>query len=129
MVRVRAARCHRCTPSRGRNGRALRGRQNRRGVTGKIQAGGQSVTEMWRSNMADDLITTETILAQNAEVIRALGKRVVGDIVEIGRRLSESKKVCGHGRWLPWLDREFGWSEQTARNYMALHELVGKSPT
>jgi hypothetical protein len=33
------------------------------------------------------LVLTETILAQNAEVIRALGKRVIGDIIEIGRRL------------------------------------------
>jgi hypothetical protein len=75
-----------------------------------------------------DLIPAETILAQNAEVIRALGKRVVGDIIEIGRRLTESKQICGHGNWLPWLDREFGWGESTAQRSMQMHALVGKSP-
>ena len=25
-----------------------------------------------------------------------------------------------HGEWLPWLDREFGWSEDTAQNYMRI---------
>jgi hypothetical protein len=71
----------------------------------------------------NNLIPTETILAQNAEVIRALGKRVVGDIIEIGRRLSESKKLCGHGNWLPWLNREFGWGDDTALRFMQVSEL------
>jgi Protein of unknown function (DUF3102)/ParB-like nuclease domain len=65
-----------------------------------------------------------TILAQNAEVIRALGKRVVGDIIEIGRRLSECKELCGHGNWLPWLKREFGWGDDTALNYMRCADLA-----
>jgi hypothetical protein len=67
-------------------------------------------------------------LAEHAAVIRALGKRVVGDIVEIGRRLTVAKDIAGHGNWLPWLDREFGWAEQTARNFMQVHTLSGKSP-
>jgi hypothetical protein len=40
---------------------------------------------------------TKTILAQNAETIRALGKRVIGDIIEIGRLLTEAKQIVGHG--------------------------------
>jgi hypothetical protein len=39
---------------------------------------------------------------------------VIGDIIEIGRLLTEVKKIAGHGNWLPWLDREFGWSDSTA---------------
>jgi hypothetical protein len=70
------------------------------------------------------LVTTETILAQNAEVIRALGKRVIADVIEIGRRLSESKALCGHGNWLPWLEREFGWGDDTALNFMRCHQLA-----
>jgi Protein of unknown function (DUF3102) len=73
--------------------------------------------------------TTETILAEHAAVIRARGKRVIGDIIEIGRRLTEAKKIAGHGNWLPWLKREFGWAEQTARNYMQVHDWALKSPT
>lgn len=66
-------------------------------------------------------------LAEHAAVIRALGKRVVGDVIEIGRRLVECKDRVGHGGWLPWLDREFAWSDETARKYMRVYELAGKS--
>jgi Protein of unknown function (DUF3102) len=69
----------------------------------------------------------ETILAENAKVIRTLGKRAIGDVIEIGRRLTESKKLCGHGNWLPWLEREFGWEDRTALNFMQVHAMVGKS--
>ena len=54
------------------------------------------------------------ILAEHAAEIRRLGKRVVADVVEIGRHLSECKAICGHGNWLPWLEREFGWTDDTA---------------
>jgi hypothetical protein len=40
-------------------------------------------------------------LAEHADAIRALGKRVVHDVIEIGRRLTDCKKLCGHGNWLP----------------------------
>jgi hypothetical protein len=72
----------------------------------------------------NDLFQTVTTLAQNAEVIRALGKRVIADVIEIGRRLSESKQLCGHGNWLPWLEREFGWTDDTALNYMRCADLA-----
>jgi hypothetical protein len=29
-----------------------------------------------------------------------------------------------HGQWLPWLNREFQWSERTARNFVAAYELA-----
>ena len=47
-------------------------------------------------------------LAEHVTAIRQLGKRVVADVAEIGRRLFECKRICGHGNWLPWLEREFG---------------------
>jgi hypothetical protein len=56
-------------------------------------------------------------------VIRALGKRVVGDIIEIGRRLTDAKKIAGHGNWLPWLEREFGWTDKTAENFINVYKL------
>ena len=69
----------------------------------------------------------EKILAENAEEIRRLGKRVVDDVIEIGRRLTEMKDICGHGRWLPWLHREFGWTDRQARNFMRVYDLSRKS--
>jgi hypothetical protein len=65
-------------------------------------------------------------LAEHAAAIRALGKRVVGDVIEIGRRLADCKARVGHGGWLPWLHREFGWDERTAQRYVSIHEMAGK---
>jgi hypothetical protein len=67
------------------------------------------------------------VLIEHAEAIRNLGKRVIKDVIEIGRRLAAAKELCGHGNWLPWLDREFGWEETTARRFMSVYELAGKS--
>jgi DUF3102 family protein len=69
----------------------------------------------------------EIILAQNADAIRVLGKRVIGDIIEIGRLLTEAKQIAGHGNWLPWLEREFGWTDRTAENFINVHKLAAKS--
>jgi hypothetical protein len=57
-------------------------------------------------------------LAEQAEAIRALGRNVVRDILEIGARLREVRKALYHGEWEKWLDVEFGWSSRTARRYM-----------
>jgi Protein of unknown function (DUF3102) len=69
------------------------------------------------------------ILAEHAAEIRRLGKQTVENVVEIGRRLVEAKEIAGHGNWLPWLDREFGWSPSTAENYINLFKLSAKFPT
>ena len=81
-----------------------------------------AVTPHTRAAVADPF------LAAKAAAIRALGKRVVRDVIEIGLHLTEAKAACRHGEWLPWLEREFAWKEQTARNFMAAYALVGKSP-
>jgi hypothetical protein len=69
----------------------------------------------------------ERVLAENAEEIRKLGKRAGADVIEIGRRLTETKKICGHGNWLPWLQREFGWTDRHALKCMQVYELSLKS--
>jgi Protein of unknown function (DUF3102) len=60
---------------------------------------------------------------------QALGKRAVADIIEIGRRLIEAKAIAGHGGWELWLEREFGWGDTTARNFMNVAHLMSKSAT
>jgi ParB-like chromosome segregation protein Spo0J len=80
------------------------------------------VAETTVSSPAD--LSVEIALAEHAAVIRALGKRVIGDVIEMGRRLSDAKKIACHGGWLPWLDREFGWSDDTARKLMQVSELA-----
>jgi hypothetical protein len=71
----------------------------------------------------------EVALAEHAAVIRVLGKRVVRDVIEIGQRLVQCKEIAGHGGWLPWLEREFEWSEDTAERYMAVAKLGEKFRT
>src|SRR5215467_13503335 len=66
-------------------------------------------------------------LDQHVAEIRRLGKRVRGDILEIGRRLVECKKLVGRGNWLSWLEKQFGWDERTAQRFMSVHEFAGKS--
>jgi len=66
-------------------------------------------------------------LADTAERIRALGRHVITDVIEIGRLLTECKARCGHGNWLPWLEREFGWTDKTAERFMSVSRLAGKS--
>lgn len=66
---------------------------------------------------------TEIALAAHAAVIKALGKRVIGDVIEIGARLTECKRIAGHGNWLPWLEQEFGWTEMTATRYINVYEM------
>jgi hypothetical protein len=66
------------------------------------------------------------VLAGNASKIRNLGKRLTENIVEIGRLLSECKTILGHGNWLPWIEREFGWTDRTAERFMQVYRLSGK---
>lgn len=67
--------------------------------------------------------TRDRFLADQADAIRRLGKQTVDSIIEIGHRLTQCHKALDHGRWLPWLEREFGWGEDTARRYMRVYEL------
>jgi hypothetical protein len=74
------------------------------------------------TEIVPDAAAIEIVLVEHAALIRALGKRVIGDIIELGRRLTDAKRVAGHGNWLPWLERELGWSERTAQNFMRVYE-------
>jgi hypothetical protein len=81
----------------------------------------------WVTAMSGDLIASEATLADHASAIRALGKRVIADVIEIGRRLTDAKRIAGHGNWLPWLEREFGWTEKTAQRFMQVHDAAIKN--
>ena len=44
-------------------------------------------------------------------------------IFDIGDLLLEAKAQCEHGQWLAWLEREFGWSVDTAARFMRVAKL------
>jgi hypothetical protein len=73
-------------------------------------------------------ILADPRLTEHVAAIHELSKRVIADVIDIGRRLVECKKIVGHGCWLDWLDTEFGWSESTALNFMRVYEM-SKSAT
>ena len=53
----------------------------------------------------------DPVLAAHADAIRTLAKRVVDDVIEIGRLLIECRTILrelnGHGHWYAWLKDEF----------------------
>jgi hypothetical protein len=66
------------------------------------------------------------VLDGNAAEIRQRSKRVVADVIEIGRLLIQSKellKKLDDLTWSAWLDKEFAWSDQTAYRFIHLYEL------
>ena len=63
----------------------------------------------------------------SADRIRERVKKTVEDIIEVGNDLLAVKEALDHGYFSPWLKAEFGWSERTARNFMAVADQFGKS--
>ena len=55
-------------------------------------------------------------------LIRETAQRTAQGIVAIGQWLTEAKDRLGHGRWLPWLEGEFGWADRTARRFMTVYD-------
>lgn len=64
-------------------------------------------------------------LAEQAELIRSLRKRAAADVIEIGRLLLECHRQVPHGYWLPWLEKEFGWSLASAERIMRVARVFG----
>jgi hypothetical protein len=64
------------------------------------------------------------VLARHAEAIRASLRRTFQDLVEIGSHLTEVRELFAPSDWKAWLEKEFGWSRQTADNLMNLYEMA-----
>jgi hypothetical protein len=68
-------------------------------------------------------------LNEHAAEIRRLGKQIIEDVIEIGRRLSECRAILKqNGKWRAWLKTEFGWSRQSAERFIQLFEMSGSWP-
>ena len=62
-----------------------------------------------------------------ADRIRDRLQLTIKNIIEIGHDLNAVKKELGHGRFTPWIETEFGMSDQTARNFMNVATRFPKS--
>jgi hypothetical protein len=47
------------------------------------------------------------------------------DVIAVGDELLAAKARLPYGRFGPWLQAEFGWTERTARHFMAVAERFG----
>lgn len=72
-------------------------------------------------------VTATQELAEHVAQISTLGKRVVADIIEIGRLLTICCEIVDHGGWGDWLRANFDWTDRTALNYMRIYEMATKS--
>jgi len=68
---------------------------------------------------------TAAYVRSRTATIRARGQRLCDDLVGMGRDLLDVKDSLPRGQFHIWLKAEFGWSERTARNYMALADTFG----
>ena len=60
-----------------------------------------------------------------AERIRQTVKRTIEDIIAVGNDLLAVKESLDHGQFGAWIRAEFGWTDRTARNFMAVAEQFG----
>lgn len=52
-------------------------------------------------------------------------RMILGYAIEIGRRLTEAKKMLPHGQWGEYLKTEVEFSQSTAQNFMRIFEEYG----
>ena len=62
------------------------------------------------------------LVLSSADRIRERMKKLVEDIIEVDNDLMTVREALDHGQFGPWLKAEFGWSERTAQNFMAVAE-------
>ena len=60
-----------------------------------------------------------------AERIKEAVKRTTEGIIEVGNELLSVKDALPHGQFGSWLRAEFGWTDRTDRNFMAVAERFG----
>ncbi len=68
---------------------------------------------------------TRIVVQQRTGEIKALVKKTVQDVIEIGEKLVEVKERLGYGHFGAWLDAEFEWTDQYARQLMNVAREFG----
>lgn len=64
---------------------------------------------------------TRAIVWQRTTEIKSLIRLTAENIIAIGQKLIEVKNQLEHGNFQAWLQSEFEWSEQTARQFMQVY--------
>jgi hypothetical protein len=116
-----------CVPCNVHRTRKFRERTGKTGKT--IKSKGKAVvavapvtpiTDDWQSLPA----ATRADLSKRAERIKAALRR---GLIEVGRELTEARKVLNHGQFTAWVERETGLTPRTAQLIMSAYRLVSKN--
>jgi hypothetical protein len=82
--------------------------------------------------VANTFFDYSSLSADKAASARASAGRIRGrmqlaadSILEVGRELIEQKKTLGHGNFLPWIEAEFGMSEDSAARFINVANNLG----
>jgi hypothetical protein len=75
------------------------------------------------------MTNVKSTLAAIATKIHERERDTRANLFEIGALLIEAHQACEHGDWMHWVAEEFDWSDDTARRYMAAHQLATKFRT
>ncbi len=92
------------------------------GIVASEPAGMVDATLQLGFNYADLDLETRIVVQQRTEEIRVLARRTAQDIIDIGAKLIDVKARLGYGYFGRWLGAEFGWTDRTARQMMAVTE-------
>ena len=78
--------------------------------------------------MSRELDAISEIVALHSEVVTA-ARTTLDKAVRIGELLTEQKASMKHGKWLPWMEANLPFSQQTASNYVRVFANRSKLPT
>ena len=79
---------------------------------------------------AADVLTPEdeANLAEDTKAIQMAYNDIRAKAVDIGNRLTKWQDALSHGKWLCWIETNFDFSDQTARNLINLAALAKSKP-
>ena len=59
--------------------------------------------------------------------IVSMKNRVAQDLIQIGQKLIDAKRLVPHGEWSVWLSEKVGFSQRTANNLMRVAKELGEN--
>lgn len=72
--------------------------------------------------------TTRAVVLEARDRINGLIRRTGEALIEIGRWLITVKAALAHGQFGPWIDAEFGWSQDTAERFIKVAKAFADFP-
>lgn len=67
----------------------------------------------------------DTIAGEINTIKQQARSYITNSCIEIGARLTEAKRLIGHGNWSKWLEESVDYSERTAQNLMKIYRTFG----